>query len=151
VAERLDSRLESEGAEFLVLGYLLLERIPSYKTYTQMPGYDLVATNPENGRAARIQVKSRWATDSNQAVLLRAWDFDFLVYVALNRGHRYRLVRSEETAVRSPEFFVFPRETARLGVDPTSSWGRISTKRIPQREDWRDNWGCIRSFLELTP
>ena len=149
MAERLDSRLESEGAEFLVLGHLLLERIPSYKTYTQMPGYDLVATNPETGRAARIQVKSRWATDSNEAVLLRAWEFDFLVYVALNRGHRYRRVRSENPAVKAPDFFVFPREVARLGVDPTSSWGRIATKRIPQRDDWRGNWGCIRTHLEL--
>lgn len=41
---RLDTRLEAEGAEFLVLGQLLLQRIASYKTYTNMPGYDLVAT-----------------------------------------------------------------------------------------------------------
>lgn len=40
---RLDTRLESEGAEFLVLGQLLIARIPTYKTYTNMPGWDLVA------------------------------------------------------------------------------------------------------------
>jgi hypothetical protein len=59
---RLDTKLESEGAEFLVLGQLLVARIPTYKTYTNMPGYDLVATNPDTNRAARIQVKSRWRT-----------------------------------------------------------------------------------------
>ncbi len=46
--ERQDTRLESEGAEFLVLGQFLINRIVAYKTYTNMPGYDLVATNPEN-------------------------------------------------------------------------------------------------------
>jgi len=44
---RLDTRLESEGAEFLVLGQLLIHRIAAYKTYTNMLGYDLVATHPE--------------------------------------------------------------------------------------------------------
>jgi hypothetical protein len=59
---RQDTRLEAEAAEFLVLGQLLLNRIPRYKAYTRMPSYDLVATNPERNRVARIQVKSRWAT-----------------------------------------------------------------------------------------
>ena len=51
--------LESEGAEFLVLAQLLIQRIPAYKTYTNLPGYDLVATWPDTNRIARIQVKSR--------------------------------------------------------------------------------------------
>ncbi|GHB13563.1 hypothetical protein [Modicisalibacter luteus] len=55
---RLKTHLKAEGAEFLVLGQLLLHRIPSYKTYTNMPGYDLVATHPENNTSARIQVKA---------------------------------------------------------------------------------------------
>ena len=63
--ERQDTRLESEGAEFLVLGQLLINRIVAYKTYTNMPGYDLVATNPENNSSAKIQVKSRWATKAH--------------------------------------------------------------------------------------
>ena len=51
---RLDTRLEAEGAEFLALGQLLLHKIASYKTYTNMPGYDLVATNPESNKSAII-------------------------------------------------------------------------------------------------
>jgi len=62
---RLDTKLESEGAEFLVLGHLLMNRIPAYKAYTNMPGYDLVATNPERNTCARVQVKSRWETGSS--------------------------------------------------------------------------------------
>ena len=57
--DRLDTRLESEGAEFLVRGQLLPHKIPTYKTYTNMPGYDLVSTNPGCNTSARIQVKSR--------------------------------------------------------------------------------------------
>jgi len=59
-----DTKLESEGAEFLVLGQLLIRRIATYKTYTNMPGYDLVATNPLRNTSARIQVKSQWSTNA---------------------------------------------------------------------------------------
>lgn len=54
---RLDTKLESTGAEFLVLGNLLLQRIPTYKTYTNMPGYDLIATNPERKPAPSAPVR----------------------------------------------------------------------------------------------
>ena len=52
-----NTKLEAEGAEFLVLGNLLINKIASYKTYTNMPGYDLVATNAELNTSAKIQVK----------------------------------------------------------------------------------------------
>ena len=58
--ERLDTKLESKAAEFLVLGRLLLERVPTYKSYINYPGYDLIATNPEKNKSVRIQVKSRY-------------------------------------------------------------------------------------------
>jgi hypothetical protein len=40
------------------------EQRPAHKTYTNMPGYDLVATNPDRNKAARIQVKNRWRTNA---------------------------------------------------------------------------------------
>ncbi|BAZ18683.1 hypothetical protein NIES4071_105680 (plasmid) [Calothrix sp. NIES-4071] len=49
-----------------------------------------VATNPEKNLSCRIQVKSRWATDFDGAFLIRNFDCDFVVLVALNRGYRYR-------------------------------------------------------------
>ena len=66
---RQNTHLESEGAEFLVLGNLLTLGIPSYKTYTNMAGYDITATNPERNMAARIQVKSRWRTGAEGFII----------------------------------------------------------------------------------
>ena len=40
-----NTRLESEGAEFLVLGQLLLRGIPAYKTCTNMAGYEPFGAN----------------------------------------------------------------------------------------------------------
>lgn len=84
---RQDTKLESIGAEFLVLGQLLIHRIASYKTYTNMPGYDLVATHPENNASARIQVKSRWRTGA-PGFLINNFNCDFVVVVKLNRGKK---------------------------------------------------------------
>ena len=39
---RQSTKLESEGAEFLVLGYLLVEGLQAYKMYVNMPGYDVL-------------------------------------------------------------------------------------------------------------
>ena len=97
---RLDTRLESEGAEFLVLGQLLIHRIPAYKTYTNMPGYDLVATNPEKNTSARIQVKSRWNTGAIDFPI-KNFDCEFVVAVFLNRGSKYG--RKE---VMAPDYYV---------------------------------------------
>jgi len=85
--KRQDTKLETEGAEFLVLGQLLIHRIASYKTYTNMPGYDLVATHPEKNTSARIQVKSRWRTGA-PGFLIKNFDCDFVVVVKLNRGKK---------------------------------------------------------------
>ena len=62
--QRQNTKLESEGAEFLVLGNLLIEGISCYKSYINFPGYDLVAVTPDRSKTARIQMKSRWATSA---------------------------------------------------------------------------------------
>ena len=85
---RQDTRLEAEGAEFLVLGQLLIKGIPAYKTYTNLPGYDLVATWPETNKSARIQVKSRWRTDAPGFIIKDLVNCDFVVVVKLNRGNK---------------------------------------------------------------
>jgi hypothetical protein len=86
--ERLDSKLEAEGAEFLMLAHLILDGIQATKAYTNHPGYDLLAVDPETDHVCRIQVKSRWATDYDRAFPIKNVDCDFVVHVALNRGHR---------------------------------------------------------------
>lgn len=86
----------------LLVGALLIERIPAYKTYTNMPGYDLVATNPERNRAARIQVKSRCRTNA-PGFPIRDFDCEFVVFARLNRAidQRCRGKRSQTAPARA--------------------------------------------------
>ena len=84
---RRSTRLESEGAEFLVLGQLLIRGMGAYKAYTNMPGYDVVAVDPDRDRVARISVKSRWTTDAT-GFIINNFNCDFVVVAKLNRGIR---------------------------------------------------------------
>ena len=121
---RQDTRLESEGAGFLVLGHLLMHRIPAYKTYTNMPGYDLVATDPEHHSSACVQVKSRWRTGA-PGFLLKNLDCDFVVVAKLNRG-----MKEGGGKVLPPEFLVFPVEVLN-GVPRTKKWNKVKFRDIP--------------------
>ena len=56
--QRMDTRLESEAAEFLVLGHLLTAGMEEHKAYTRFPGFDVLALNPG---------------DPNRALLLFPW------------------------------------------------------------------------------
>ena len=87
MSSRKDTKLEAAGAEFLVLGCLLIEGVACYKAYINFPGYDLTAVNPETKKVARIQVKSRWATDYDRSFPIKSFECDFVVHVALNRGY----------------------------------------------------------------
>jgi hypothetical protein len=53
---RKDTKLESEGAEFLVLGFLLLNKISAFKAYVNFPGYDLIAVDAESNTSTQNQV-----------------------------------------------------------------------------------------------
>ena len=131
---RLDTRLESEGAEFLVLGQLLLNRIPSYKTYTNMPGYDLVATNPELNTSAKIQVKSRWRTGA-AGFPIKNFSCDFVVLVLLNRGSK-----DGKKEVKEPRYFVFP--VAVIAKAPRSQkWSKVNLKDVPDYEAYENS--CV--------
>jgi len=137
---RQNTQLETEGAEFLVLSHLLIQGIPAYKTYTDMRGYDLVATNPERNRTARLQVKSRWKTNA-EGFIIKNFDCDFVITVKLNRGSK-----DGSAEVRSPEYFILPVKVARR-LPRTKGWGKISFSKIPNFESYRDNWNLIREFL----
>ncbi|MCI2811190.1 hypothetical protein [Eoetvoesiella caeni] len=137
---RLDTRLESEGAEFLVLGQLLIHRIAAYKTYTNMPGYDLVATDPEHNRSARIQVKSRWSTGA-RAFLIQNLDCDFVVVVLLNRGSK-----DGNKQVMAPHYYVLPIEIVR-SLPRTVGWKKVSLRHIDGLEQYRDAWHLVSSFM----
>jgi hypothetical protein len=146
VGKRLDSKLEATGAEFLVLGRLLIEKIAAYKTYTNDPGHDLVAVNGETNRSARIQVKSRWATDAYRGFLIGNFACDFVVYVRLNRGIRYRSTSQEDDKL-DPEFYVLPVDVVQHAQIRTSRLGKVMARDIANFDSYQDNWELIRAFL----
>ncbi len=136
---RRDTRLKSAGAEFLVLGQLLIQDIPAYKTYTNMPGYDVVAINPDKNSAARISVKSRWNTDAT-GFIIGNFACDFVVVVKLNCG-----TSKDPKKIKLPEFFVLPvKVVKRL---PRSNWNRIEFRRIQNFQNYIDRWDLINKFL----
>jgi len=137
---RQDTRIESEGAEFLVLSQLLIAGILTFKSYTNTPGYDLIATNPETNSSARISVKSRWKTGA-EGFLIKSFDCDFVVIAKLNRGSK-----DGRSKVLPPEFFVLPVAVTRA-IPRTQGWGKISFSKIPHLETYRDRWDLIRDFL----
>ena len=142
---RKDTKLESEGAEFLVLGHLLIEKIASFKTYTNFPGYDLIATNAENNSSARIQVKSRYKTNWD-GFIINNFDCDFVVFVALNRGYS-KPKKNGDDGIKDPEFYVFPVEYILEVRDPDNKWGKIVKSRLENLEKYKDHWDLIQNFL----
>ena len=138
---RQDTRLESEGAEFLVLGQLLINKIATYKTYTNMPGYDLVATNPHKNTSAKIQVKSRWATKAT-GFPIKNFDCDFVVVVLLNRGSK-----DGKKEVLPPEYFVLPVKIVKAANRTTDNWSKVILKDIKKLDTYRENWKLVSDFL----
>lgn len=137
---RQNTRLEAEGAEFLVLGQLLLNRIATYKTYVNMPGYDLIATEPKRNTSARISVKSRWRTGA-PGFLIKTFDCDFVVVALLNRGSA-----DGKKEIKDPEYFVIPASVAKK-VHRPGTWGKIYLKDIKNLESYRNSWSLISQFL----
>ena len=142
--DRLNSKLEWQGAEFLVLANLLIEKIEAYKPYVNHAGYDLVALNISADRRARISVKSRWATNRAGYFSVTNMDCDFVVHVALNRGERRRR-RTIPGISSAPEIYVFP---VKVCESVCGRSGRINIKKIRGGEQFISNWQLIREFLE---
>ncbi len=143
---RKDTKLESEGAEFLVLGRLLLEKITAFKTYTNFPGYDLIATSAEKNTSARIQVKSRFTTNWD-GFIIKNLDCDFVVFVPLNRGYP-RPKKNGDAGIREPEFYILPIDYIHKVRDPDNQWGKIVKSRLVGLDQYKDQWGLIQKFLE---
>lgn len=144
--QRLDTKLEAEAAEFLVLGYLLLEHITAFKAYINFPGYDLIATNADRNTSARIQVKSRYRTDWD-GFIIKNYDCDFVVFVALNRGYA-QSKKSGDNGIRPPDFYVLPVEYIQKVRDLNNTWGKITKKRLAGIEEYKNRWSLIHDFLK---
>lgn len=145
IKKRRNTKLESEGAEFLVLGNLLLNGIPSYKTYTNMPGYDIVATNPENNTSVKIQVKSRYQTNWD-GFIIKNLESDFVVLVTLNRGYSKKR-KNKEDGIKDPDFYVFPIEYVKSIRDEKNTWGKITKSAMTNFSKYANKWDLIISKL----
>jgi len=146
---RLNTKLEAEAAEFLVLGNLLLNRISAFKAYVNFPGYDLIATNADNNSSARLQVKSRYRTDWD-GFIIKNLDCDFVVFVALNRGYGMPK-KSSGDGIAPPEYYILPIDWVYSVRDPENAWGKIVKKRLAGIETFKDRWDLISKFLEKKP
>lgn len=143
---RLDTKLESDGAEFLVLGRLLLERIPTFKAYVNYPGYDLVAVNADQNTSARIQVKSRYRTDWD-GFIINNYECNFVVFVALNRGF-HKVKKTGDKGILEPHFYVLPISYVKKVRDPRNAWGKIVRHRLKDIKQYLDRWELIGNFLK---
>lgn len=146
---RRDTKLEAAGAEFLVLGRLLIERIVAFKAYVNFPGYDIIATNAEKNLSCRIQVKSRWQTNFGGGFLIDNFECDFVVLVALNRGRIDRKRQVIDATSTAPSFWVFPVNVARAAQSPNSKWGKAFLRNIDNPEQYLENWSLIKDFLQM--
>lgn len=143
--QRLDTKLEAEAAEFLVLGNLLLNKISAFKAYVNFPGYDLIATDVDNNSSARLQVKSRYRTDWD-GFIIKNFDCDFVIFVALNRGYG-TTKKNGDRGISTPDFYVLPISWVKRVHDPENAWGKINKKRLAGIEEFKDRWDLISAHL----
>lgn len=146
MGKRRDTRLEAEGAEFLVVGWLLVNGIEAHKTYSKMPGYDLIAVNAEGNKSSRIQVKSRFQTGVGHFII-NNFDSDFVVIALLNRGYA-KPRKNGDAGIKDPEMYVVPTKVVQAAQDPTDSWHKVSFSKIPNFSSYLNNWEFIRMALE---
>ena len=83
----------------------------------------------------RIQVKSRYATDSSREFPVKKSTldaFDYLVAVFLNVGYFFGMSKRHATreGARTPEFFTFPRSFIKKHHDASTSWEKVRTRGL---------------------
>jgi hypothetical protein len=126
----------SLSAEYLAIGNLLRRNILAYKAPPRNEGYDLICIHPDPKKVTkqiRVQVKSRYATDSNRAVPVKTKTlnaFDYLIIVFQNIGYYYKRKPVKEGLI-TPEFFTLPvsfvrEHHTRKGV----GWELFQTKKL---------------------
>ena len=153
-ASMAQNKLRSEGAEFLVLANLLIRDIQATKAYSNFPGWDVLAVNPKTGKQARIQVKSRWATDSGN-FLVQNFECDFVVLVYLNRGYNFGKRGRSESGIKDPQYWIFPTkyllEFSKMGKSSGSLGKSISfrkNKMLDGGGKFESSWEQISDFIE---
>jgi hypothetical protein len=88
--------------------------ILAYKAPPNNEGYDLICIHPNPRRASRqvrVQVKSRYATDSDRGAPVKSKSFgafDYLVLVFQNIGYYFDGSSNPRAGLEPPEFYTLP-------------------------------------------
>lgn len=124
----------SLGAEHLVIGHLMRRNILAYKAPPNNEGYDLICIHPDPRKSAeqiRVQVKSRYQTDSDRAFPVKEKSFsafDYIIVVFLNNGYYYKN-RPIREGFAEPEFYTLPVKFIQENHQKAASgWERVLTK-----------------------
>lgn len=159
-AKRLHLPVVAEGAEHLVMGYLMRRNVLVYKAPAGHEGYDLVCLHPDPRRrprqgereVLRVQVKSRAATDCAKAFPIRRSQldaFDYLVVAFLNLG-RFARGRAGDEGAAPVEFFTFPNRFVRRRHDASTSFHKVRLGRLTPRLDrYKNDRGFEQIAAEL--
>lgn len=144
----------SLGAEHLAMGFLLRRNILTYKAPPNNEGYDLICINPDpktQSKALRIQVKSRYQTDSDRGfpVNQKSFDaFDYLIIVFLNIGY-YSRKKETKSGLSSPELFTLPNSFIRENHKIVESgWQKVMTKKL-DIEKYKNEKGFEQIAVDL--
>jgi hypothetical protein len=141
---RDDTTLEAAGAEHLVVGRLLIDGLQAFRAYANQAGYDLLVVNPQTRRSVKVQVKSRVAVDSG-AFRIKSFDFDFVVFVRLNRGTKVSRKAGQRENVLAPEFYIVPKEAVVSVGDEQVA--RIPKGWLKSQPRFLENWDSIKDAL----
>jgi hypothetical protein len=144
---RDDTTLEAAGAEHLVVGRLLIDGLQAFRAYANQAGYDLLVVDPKTRRSLKVQVKSRVAVDSG-AFRIKSFDFDFVIFVRLNRGTKASRKAGQREGALAPEFYIVPKN----GIPPASNDGaRIPKGWLRSHAGFLENWDLIQDALADPP
>lgn len=135
----------SEGAEHLVMGMLMRRNILTYKAPFGNEGYDLICIHPDPRRPrqpgepnqVRVQVKSRYATDSSLSFPVRDKTldaFDFVIVVFMNIGKFKRRGGHDGTGGElPPDYYTLPASFVRERHKTSGGWQKVSLRGLDEK------------------
>lgn len=129
----------SLGAEFLVMGHLMRRNILAYKAPPNNEGYDIICIHPNPKKVTkqiRVQVKSRYQTDSDGGFPIKekTFDaFDFLIFVKLNIGYffgKHKPGNISSIGRQEVEYYTFPNKFIREHHLLDGGWEKVKTRHL---------------------
>ena len=122
----------------------MIDGLQAFRAYANQAGYDLLVVNPQTRRSVKVQVKSRVAVDSG-AFRIKSFDFDFVVFVRLNRGTKVSRKAGQRENVLAPEFYIVPKEAVVSVGDEQVA--RIPKGWLKSQPRFLENWDSIKDAL----